>query len=413
MNLDELVQEDRVHRSLYVEPSIFEAEMEKIFHRTWVFIGHESEIPEPGDYRTARVGRQPLIMSRHSDGTLHVLLNRCMHRGSLVCRAERGNTTAFRCMYHGWVYDTQGKLIGVPFPGGYGPDFRLEDYGLRQVPRVASYRGFVFASLSPAGPDLLAHLGQAKNYLDLILDAAPEGTITVRSGIEKYQFPANWKLQIENLLDGYHPNFTHQIAFEISEERKGASGRKANSEGSGAVTRSFPGGHAVLDYRQTNRGYRAGDQRWALYRQSLVERLGEKRAEEVLKADIQLFIFPNLFFQNARQHYRVVMPAGPEKTEVQAFPYTLDGAPEELNRQQVQSLSWWASPAAFGQPDDLEAFVRVQEGLYGEAAPWVLFSRGLHREKHLPGGEVVGDITDEVPQRGIYRAWKEWMQGGR
>ncbi|MBE3589338.1 MAG: Rieske 2Fe-2S domain-containing protein [Firmicutes bacterium] len=409
IDVNALVAEDRVHRRLYTDPAVFEAEMERIFERTWVFVGHESEIAEPGDYKTTYIGRQPVILSRHSDGSIHVLMNRCMHRGALVCRAERGNSSVFRCMYHGWVYNSRGDLVGVPYPGGYGPDFDREALALPRAPRVASYRGFVFASLSPEGETLEEHLGKAKDYLDLILDAAPEGTVSVRSGVERYAFPANWKLQIENLLDGYHPNFTHQIAFEIAEDRRGTSGRKANTEGSGALSRSLGNGHGALDYSAINRGYRAGDAAFTRYRQSLEERLGPERAAAVLGADVQLFIFPNLFFQNARQHYRVVRPVAPDRTEVYAYPYTLDGAPEELNRRHVQGLSWWASPAAFGQPDDLEAFVRCQEGLQVTSAEWVLFARGLARQRVLPDGEVVGDVTDEVPQRGMYQAWKRWM----
>lgn len=408
--MGDLVREDRVHRLLYTSPELYAAEMQRIFERTWVFVAHASEVAEPGDYRTALIGRQPVILSRHSDGSLHVLLNRCMHRGAVVCRAERGNSTAFRCMYHGWVYDGRGELLAVPFPGGYGPGFDQSALHLPRAPRVDSYRGFVFASLRPDGPSLLEYLGKAREYLDLILDAAPDGTIAVRVGVERYSFPANWKLQVENLLDGYHPNFTHQIAFEISERRRGVSGRKANSEGSGATARTFGSGHGVLHYSAVNRGYLGGGPEREAYRALLVERLGAERAAAVLQADIQLFIFPNLFFQSARQHYRVVRPLAVDSTLVQAYPYTLDGAPEAMNRRQVQGLAWWASPAAFGQPDDLEAFVRCQEGLQAPAAEWVLFARGLHREQVAADGEISGDVTDEVPQRGIYREWKRLMQ---
>lgn len=408
--LADLVQPDRVHRLLYTAPAVFEAEMERIFGRTWVFVGHASEVAAPGDYRTTWIGRQPVILSRHTDGSLHVLLNRCRHRGALVCREERGNSTVFRCMYHGWLYDTRGALVGVPFPGGYGEGFDPGALGLVAAPRVDSYRGFVFASLSPEGPGLPEHLGLARAYLDLIVDAAPEAELEVRSGVARYGYPANWKLQIENLLDGYHPNFTHQIAFDISEQRRGVSGRKANSEGSGAVTRTFGPGHGVLYYSAVNRGYQARDELHAAYAERLRERLGPERAATVLAADIQLFVFPNLFFQTARQHYRVVRPVGVAETEVAAYPYALRGAPEALNRRQVRGLSWWASPAAFGQPDDLEAFVRCQQGLAVTAAEWVLFSRGLQRERRLADGQIEGDITDEVPQRGIYREWKRLME---
>lgn len=410
LGVDQLVLPDRVHRLLYTSPDLFAAEMQRIFERTWVFVAHQSEVAQPGDYKTTVIGRQPVILSRHTDGRLHVLMNRCMHRGAVVCHAERGNSSVFRCMYHGWMYDTRGDLVGVPFPGGYGEGFDQSTMGLLRAPRVASYRGFVFASLNPEGPSLVEHLGKACAYMDLLIDAAPDGELDVRSGATRYAYPANWKLQIENLLDGYHPNFTHQIAFEISERRRGVSGRKANSEGSGATARTFGAGHGILHYSAVNRGYQTQDETQAVYRRTLEERLGVERARDVVAADIQLFVFPNLFFQSARQHFRVVRPLAVDSTEVYAYPYTLRGAPEPLNRRQVRGLAWWASPAAFGQPDDLEAFVRCQEGLRVTGAEWVLFARGLHRERIASDGEIVGDITDEVPQRGIYREWKRLMR---
>ncbi len=407
-DLDALVQPDRVHRLLYTDPAIFAAEMQRIFERSWVFVGHESEVAQPGDYKTEMIGRQPVILSRHTDGQVHVLLNRCMHRGAVVCRAERGNSTVFRCMYHGWMYNTCGDLVAVPFPGGYGEDFDMTALGLRQAPRVASYRGFVFASLAPEGESLHDHLGLAKGYIDLIVDAAPAGAITVRSGVERYAYPANWKLQIENLLDGYHPNFTHQIAFELSERRTGRSGRKANTEGSGATARALGHGHGLLHYSSVQR-YGSSDPETEAYRRAVAATLGPERSADVLRADIQLFVFPNLFFQNARQHYRVVRPLAADRTEVFAYPYTLNGAADAYNSKRVRALAWWASPAAFGQPDDLEAFVRCQEGLQVESVEWVLFARGLHRERVDEAGEIIGDVTDEVPQRGIYREWRRLM----
>lgn len=411
---DGLVLEDRVHRQLYIDPAIFEEEMQRIFERTWVFVGHDSEVPQTGDYKTAFIGRQPVILARHTDGRIHVLMNRCMHRGAVVCRAERGNTSIFRCMYHGWMYNTQGDLVGVPFPGGYGEDFGLRTLGLRRAPRVGNYRGFVFASLSPEGESLDDHLGPAKAYIDVMVDTAPSGEILVRSGVQRYTYPANWKLQMENLLDGYHPNFTHQIAFELSERRRGTSGRQANTEGSGATSRAFARGHGALHYSAIRR-YGGGEPEGpaAEHRRALEARLGQKRAEEVLGADLQLFVFPNLFFQNVRQHFRVIRPVSVDRTEVYAYPYTLAGAPDPLNQRQVRGLGWWASAAAFGQPDDLEAFVRCQEGLRVTAADWVLFSRGLHRERISPEGEIIGDVTDEVPQRGMYREWKRLMAGAQ
>src|SRR5438477_635767 len=150
-----LVQDDRIHVSLYTDPRIFADEMDRIFTRGWVFVGHASEIPRSGDYVTRELGSQPVIMVRGKDGGVSVLVNRCMHRGTMLCTAGRGATRTFACPYHGWTYDLDGTLPGVPYPGGYA-EFDKSAHGLRHAARVASYRGFVFASFSPTGSSLAA-----------------------------------------------------------------------------------------------------------------------------------------------------------------------------------------------------------------------------------------------------------------
>ena len=120
----ELVLNDRVHASLYYDPEIFEEELEKIWYRTWVYIGHAGEVPNPGDFRTGHIGRQPIIIVRDSTGEVQVFLNRCRHRGNTVCQLDRGNTRGFLCAYHGWSYNLEGELSGFPFADGYGPSFK-------------------------------------------------------------------------------------------------------------------------------------------------------------------------------------------------------------------------------------------------------------------------------------------------
>src|SRR5262249_30517341 len=107
--LVELAQDDRMHRLAYVDPEVFDLQMDRIFARSWVYVGHESEVPRPGDFLTTTVGRQPIILTRNRDGAIRLLFNRCMHRGAIVCREERGTANFFRCLYHGWCYDANGK----------------------------------------------------------------------------------------------------------------------------------------------------------------------------------------------------------------------------------------------------------------------------------------------------------------
>jgi phenylpropionate dioxygenase-like ring-hydroxylating dioxygenase large terminal subunit len=407
-DLDRLVQADRVHRDIYTDAAIFDAEMQRIFERTWVYVGHESEIPDAHDFKTAYIGRQAIILVRGDDGTLNALLNRCMHRGAVVCREERGNTHAFTCIYHGWRYNSTGVLTGVPFRDRYGRDFDAAALSLMRIPRVESYRGFIFASLSRDGVSLADHLGRARHYIDLVVDTSPDGEISIRSGVHKLTYPGNWKFQVENWVDGYHPNFTHRSVYEIRRRQTGQGPRSDANSGATALT--FGRGHAACDYSTVRPG------RWASsarkepeYLAALAQRLGENRAREVLEQDVHLLVFPNLFFQKDQQHIRMVRPVAVNETEVYVYPYAAKGMPDAISRRGVRELGWWASAGGFGQVDDVEAFVRCQEGLRSSQAEWVLFMRGVGQEQVNADGESWGDATDEITQRGVYREWKRLM----
>ena len=203
-----LVEEGRVRTDIYTDPAVFDAEMERIFGSTWVYVGHTSEIPEPGDYKTTSIGTEPVIVSRGEDGKVRVLFNRCRHRGTAVCQRERGNARHFRCAYHGWTYAADGRLIGLPYPSGYDASFKREEMGLLEAPRTGIYRGFIWASLAADGPSLDEHLGGAREYIDEICDVSPAGEIELTAGCQRLGYDGNWKIQMDN-IDGYHPNFVH------------------------------------------------------------------------------------------------------------------------------------------------------------------------------------------------------------
>src|SRR6266536_1952540 len=169
----------QVHTDVYVDREVFEAEIRNIFERIWVYIAHESEIPDIGDYKTSSIGRQPIIVTRHEDGEVYVLLNRCRHRGAVVCREALGHSNYFRCPYHNWSYANDGTLVGMAQSSGYPDDFDKSGWGLARAPRVASYRGLVFASLSPTGPSLDEHLAPVRPYIDWWFNRSPVGTVTV------------------------------------------------------------------------------------------------------------------------------------------------------------------------------------------------------------------------------------------
>src|SRR3981189_1756076 len=195
---DELVQEDRVHRLIYTDPAIFQAEMTNIFGAVWVYLGHESQIPKNDDYITVRMGLRPIILLRDSAGKIRALFNRCTHRGTTLCRKDKGSARIFTCPYHGWSYLNTGKLRAVPWPDGYACDFKDSKFNVAQVPRVDSYRGFIFATLNPDAPPLLDYLGPITRPIDEWLPPPP-----------------NWKLAYDNSGDGYHVVFSHRSLLEM------------------------------------------------------------------------------------------------------------------------------------------------------------------------------------------------------
>ena len=198
-DIDGLVRPDKVHRRVFTDPDLFELEMERIFGRVWVYVGHESQVPVAGDWLRSRIGTHQVVVTRHDDGRIHVLRNRCTHRGMTVCKAERGNARRLVCPYHGWAFHHDGALAGVPHASGYAKGIRPGDpaYALDCVPRVDSYRGFVFASMAPDGPGLAEYLGDIAAALDNMADRAPDGTLSAAGGVLRQEYRGNWKLMME------------------------------------------------------------------------------------------------------------------------------------------------------------------------------------------------------------------------
>lgn len=411
-----LVQRDRVHGSIYTSPAIFELEMRHIFNRAWLCVGHVSEIPDAGAYRVTRLGTQSVIMVRGSDGVVRVLMNRCRHRGVALAETETGRQRRFTCPYHGWVFDTTGELKLVPGQEAYGAGFDMAQYGLTPAPRVAQYRGFVFASLSPEGVSLDEHLGKAKSYIDLFLDVSPEGEIDARAGVNKTSFNANWKFVG---MDGYHPNYVHKTVYDLRRRRQpvGSAKGESFSDESANLTRDLGQGHVMLDvYPVRSANYpkylqsMAGKPGWDEYYASMVRAWGQKRADEILvwAGDPHIGVFPNL--QLIGSQIRIVRPVAADRTEVLMFPTTLKGVPDAINESRLRTHEAFYGPASLGSPDDAEIFERNQAGLSAAVDPWVLLARGLERERVDADGSIVGGITDETTQRGQLRQWKLLME---
>lgn len=204
----------RVHRATMTSPDVFREEVRRIFHRCWLYVGHESEVANPGDYVRRPLAGRPVFMVRGvKSNRVHVFHNTCTHRGAAVCRQKAGNSKVFQCFYHAWTFDSEGNLKGVPDREAYGDRLDFAALALKPVARVQSYRGFVFASFDEQVEDLVSYLAGAREYLDLVVDSA-DGDMEIIKGTNEYCIDANWKLLAENSVDGYHAVSTHDTYFK-------------------------------------------------------------------------------------------------------------------------------------------------------------------------------------------------------
>ena len=323
--LQEMVQPDRVHRAFYTDPAIFEIEMEKIFRRVWLYVGHESLVPNPGDYYCTHLARQPVVLSRHKDDGICVLFNRCGHRGAKVLNRERGNAKVFTCMYHGWSFRPNGALAGVPMRADF-PEEPLKDpqFGMAQLPRVESYRGFVFASFNADAEPLLEYLAEARRGIDELVDRSPEGEVALSAGCHRYHYRGNWKLQLENLADMYHPAACH--ASTIGPDGRQFK-RRAGAEGGDAAFFA-PNGEAIvaqtgvrgLNNRHSSEASLFDKEQsgghWDDYRAIMVARHGEERTADILKnRRHSMTFFPSSDILLAQTSVRVIRPVAVDFTE--------------------------------------------------------------------------------------------------
>jgi fatty-acyl-CoA synthase len=410
LQLDALVHTDRVHGSLYTDPAIFGAELERIWYRTWVYVGHVSEVPEADDYVVKSIGPQSVIMSRDKQGEIHLLLNRCSHRANLVCDAPSGNSSAFRCPYHGWTFANTGKLLGYPFNSGYGGREAKKDLGLGRVPRVDSYQGFVFGSFVEDGPSLLEHLGSARDAFDRLVRLSPEGEIELTAGWVKHKVKANWKMLLENETDGYHPQFVHASIFSVAQSGIG----ELYGEKSTAVSRDLGGGHTENDlrpeFRRTGQplGWFGTDpDRVPDYVARMRETYGDAAEEILIDGSPHVMVFPNLFI--AEIQLFVLQPLAVDETVQHVTAVQLKGAPD-MNRRLLQQTIGSVGPAGLLLADDSEMYERNQRGVQARNPEWLVLKRGLHRERVDEDGHTVGDATDEVPQRAIWRHYRSLME---
>ncbi|CAN1539582.1 HcaE Phenylpropionate dioxygenase and related ring-hydroxylating dioxygenases, large terminal subunit [Sphingomonadaceae bacterium] len=405
-NYAELVREDRVHTSLYTDPAIFEAEIERIFNTTWVWVAHDSELPNKNDWITTFVGRQPVIVNRDKAGVVRVMLNRCRHRGATICEAKKGNAPGFVCPYHAWTYGTDGSLKGLPMPKGY-KDFDKSDYTLVNL-RVESYRGLIFATFNEDAPPLEEFLGRARPWIDLFLKQGGGYPVKVM-GEHKFTFPGNWKIQLENTTDAYHFPIVHKSFLSSLD---GDTSELFSFMDAGGYVEDLGNGHSVMvmipELIDLDKNLdEPVPERFAELAEELREEYSEEEVRRIVRAvtgsGFNVNLFPNLACSMA--FFRVLRPLSVDETEIRHIAIGMDGGPAAANRARLRLHEHFQGPMGFGTPDDAEAWERVQRGSQaGEDAVWIMLNRGEDKTE-----SNAGDVTAETGMRAAYQMWKRMM----
>jgi phenylpropionate dioxygenase-like ring-hydroxylating dioxygenase large terminal subunit len=412
IDVAELVREDKVHSSLYSNPAIFEAEMDLVFNNNWIWVGHASEVPEAGSYKTAYIGRQPVIVSRDRKGEIHVLLNRCRHRAATVCEGKRGKVRSFTCPYHGWGYALDGELRGIPKPEGYAGIVDKKDYPLVRV-RHETYQGLIFATLKPDLQPLDCWLGKAKKWIDLFVKQSGGFPLKVL-GDHRFRFPGNWKIQLENTTDAYHFPIVHR-SFVSSLDRE--TSKVFDFLNGPGFVEDLGNGHSVMVMIPELVDLEANldapiPARFESFAQELRgEGLSEDKVRRLVRAvggsGFNINLFPNVACSMA--FFRVLRPISVEETEIHHVALGGDGAPPAFNRLRMRLHEHFQGPMGFGTPDDAEAWERVQKGSKAGTDEWILVNRGVKQLRASADGNVQGAVCSETGMRAAYRQYKQAM----
>jgi p-cumate 2,3-dioxygenase subunit alpha len=410
-----------VSREALVSPDVLERERQAVFDTCWIYVGHGSEVPESGDFKSRNVAGRPVIFCRDQAGQVRCLLNSCRHRGALVCVAREGRQRYFTCPYHGWTYDGDGTLASVPGEDAYGPAFAKSAMGLVAPPRFESYRDFHFLNFARDAEPLENYLAGAKAYIDLVTEQSPSGRLQVIAGTQEYDIRANWKLLVENSVDDYHLTTTHSTwlnymrsaGVSIRPDKEG--GLLLPTKGAG---KDLGNGHLTTD----NVNFRGRPvAAWisiygenakadiAAIRAELVARLGAARAARVADTNRNLVVFPNLVVNDGSSvTIRTFFPTAPDHMNVTAWAL---GPVEETPAQRARRLDAFLTfygPGGFATPDDVAALELVQQGYRTwREVRFSDLSRGMAKE----ADDQLN--TDEGHLRVFWRRWNELMEGAR
>ena len=402
---------------VYCDDALYQIELEQVFGRSWLFLAHRSQIPNAGDYFTTYMGEDPVIVSRQKDGSVVAFLNQCRHRGMRLARLDHGNTKFFTCSYHGWSYDSSGKLVNVPMEkNGYCNKLVKADWGATRVPRVEEYKGLIFGCWDAEVPSLDTSLGDAKFYMDAMFDRSDAGT-EIWGGVHKWVIPCNWKFASEQFCsDMYHAPLSHMSAI-LAVMPDGVPPEAVQWPTEGLQWRSDSTGHGTGFHTADDQGQLlaaivgpAVAEYLMASRPRVAERLGVPRTQAVNGAHMTLF--PTCSFLPGINTLRVWHPRGPNEIEVWALAVVDADAPQAVKDQWGQGITRTFSPAGMFEQDDGENWIEVQRVLRGTKSRRQPFNlqMGLGNEQsdsRFPG--KLSYVFSEAAARGFYTRWARMM----
>ena len=418
-----LVRDAQFDPRVYGDEDLFRLEMERLFDRAWLLIGHDSLLRRPGSFYTTRAGSHPILVWRDAQGTIRAFLNRCPHRGVRLCSQDRGTASSFVCPYHGWVFGADGELKSVPAPEEYGESFRFAEWGLKEVAALATYRGFIFVRHTQEGPDLETFLGDMKSSLDDLVDRAPDGEVEACMVPLRHRYRGNWKLGFENLNDTHHARVAHGATVRAATRVTSELGDKARHtalgimKANGMPIRQF--GQLDLVTSDYGHSYIFGfidGQKNHRFPQEYVDRLvaarGAAEAARILDVNRHLtLLYPSATIQGRFQTMRLIQPIRPDLTEIVAYVFRLKGAPDSMYEEALHYFHISISPFSPVATDDFELYEGAQQLNESTAAGPIVVSRLYDAPAPATNGQRrnVHRGTSEVFIRNQYASWVSYL----
>jgi len=404
----------RVSRRSFTDVDILARERAAIFNHCWLYLGHESELRAANDFLIRDTGGRSLIFNRDRAGNFGAFLNVCPHRGAPVVREPAGNAISFKCFYHGWSFNNNGKFA-MRFPANtYPADFNADGCAnLIKVPKLDQYRGMYFVNFDADACSLAEYLGpNVLEILDVVLDQSEAG-MEIIGGTQEYSINANWKLLVENSFDGYHAHETHSTYLDYLAGAIGGPLQVLPGSGKQSRVHDLGNGHAVIEYpapwgRPVAQWIPAwgehGKTEMSRIEAGLTARFGAARAERICRLNRNMVIFPNLVVNDIMAiTLRTFYPERPDYMTINGWALGPRDETAVFRKYRLSNFLEFLGPGGFATPDDVEALEGCQQGYHSTPAGWNDLSKGMLKD--VPASD------DEAQMRVFWREWRRRVEG--